>query len=331
MPHDLNVPDAATARPAVDPWACTTRFDDIDAQAAHFRGFGQHYEQLGAGPFRGTVESYQFGGELTVNFESTNRELMQAASTPHERLGFSVLAPGSAPCVLNAQLVTDRDVILYPAGTTVEGKTPAGMQIYCVDIAAGSLAGHGVETRDIRVVRDPERSEALRDLLVAGIDAFRRLGGPTAHQAATSHFHASLSEHVWQVASAENPEPTGVRRRGRKAAFRIFHRARERFIAELPVGPSIGAVCREIGVSRRSLEGAFDYVVGVSPAHFIRTLQLNRVRRDLLAPELAGTAIGSLAARHGVWHWSRFSQNYRLMFGELPSETRRRVVVERGR
>jgi len=228
--------------------------------------------------------------------------------------------------VLNAQVVTDQDVVLYPAETTLEGKTPAGMRMFCVDIAAETLAAHAVETRDIRVARDPERSEALRGLIVAGIAAFRQLGQPSAHRLATSHFYASLSEHIWQVASAEIPESSGIRRRGRKAAFRVFHRARQQFIEQLSQGPSIEAVCREIGVSRRSLEVAFDYVVGVSPAHFIRTLQLNRVRRDLLSAEFANAAIGTLAARHGVWHWSRFSQNYRTMFGELPSETRRRML-----
>jgi AraC family ethanolamine operon transcriptional activator len=47
-------------------------------------------------------------------------------------------------------------------------------------------------------------------------------------------------------------------------------------------------------------------------------------RRDLMSSANAELSIGILAARHGMWHWSRFSQYYSLLFGELPSETRNR-------
>jgi AraC family ethanolamine operon transcriptional activator len=107
----------------------------------------------------------------------------------------------------------------------------------------------------------------------------------------------------------------------------VFSRARDRFVEELESGVSINNVCRSIGVSRRSLECAFRSVLGMSPAHYVRTLQLNGIRRDLLCVEELHTSIGVIAARHGVWHWSRCSQAYRRLFGELPSETRRRLLI----
>ncbi|MGH3627753.1 MAG: helix-turn-helix domain-containing protein, partial [Sciscionella sp.] len=63
----------------------------------------------------------------------------------------------------------------------------------------------------------------------------------------------------------------------------------------------------------------------IGPSSYIRNLQLNRVRRDLLSNDGRGESIGDIAARYGVWHWSRFSQSYRLLFGELPSQTRARA------
>jgi len=53
-------------------------------------------------------------------------------------------------------------------------------------------------------------------------------------------------------------------------------------------------------------------------------LQLNHIRRDLMSDASANLSIGVIAARHGIWHWSRFSRYYRLLFGELPSQTRLR-------
>ena len=321
-PEELTPPLGAPSRAS---WAYASQYDDIDAQAAHFQGFGQHYEQLSAGPFRGQFESYQFGRELTVHLERANRELMQSASTPSDRFGFSFLLPESPPCVLNAHRVADGDIILYPADAMIEGRTPAGMRIFCVDLDAELLNDYGLEQREIRVVHDPERADALRDTIVAGIAAFRQLGEPAAYRAAAGDFCSSLSELVWQLASADGSDAARTRSRGRRQAFVVYRRARDVFIERLALGVSIAQVCREVGVSRRSLECAFRTAVGLSPAHYVRKLQLNQVRRDLLAAADGTASIGGVAARHGLWHWSRFSQSYREMFGELPSATRRRA------
>jgi AraC family transcriptional regulator, ethanolamine operon transcriptional activator len=311
----------APAQPPGDPWAYASQYDDIDAQAAHFEGFGQHYEQLSAGPFQGRFESYQFGDELTIHLERANRELMQSASTPRDRFGFSVIAPGSPPCVLNGQHVDAGDLVLYPAGATIEGTTPEGVRIFCVDMEADPPADGEAGWRDIRIVRDPIGSEAIRHLLIEGIRSFGEIGSPAALRAAATDFRNQLSEQVWHVAAGGADE----RRRRRSQALAICHRARELLAAELAEGVSITEVCRMIGVSRRTLESAFQAVIGKGPAQYVRTLQLNRVRRDLLCAGYADASIGAIAARHGVWHWSRFSHSYRMMFGELPSETRRRA------
>ena len=104
--------------------------------------------------------------------------------------------------------------------------------------------------------------------------------------------------------------------------MRIFRRAREHIHEHLADGLSIAALCRQTGVSRRSLECAFRAVIGTGPGSYIRMLQLNHIRRDL---KCAGDhdSIGHIAAKHGVWHLSRFSSYYRELFGELPSQTRR--------
>ena len=57
---------------------------------------------------------------------------------------------------------------------------------------------------------------------------------------------------------------------------------------------------------------------------YVRALQLNYIRRDLMSTESADTSIGELAARRGLWDWSRFSRHYERLFGELPSQTRLR-------
>ena len=106
-------------------------------------------------------------------------------------------------------------------------------------------------------------------------------------------------------------------------ALFVFRRARDIIEHHLTDGISITTLCRSTGVSRRSLELVFRAVVGMGPSGYLRTLQLNEVRCDLLADVDEEESIGMIAARRGIWHLSRFSSYYRAMFGELPSETRR--------
>jgi AraC family transcriptional regulator, ethanolamine operon transcriptional activator len=314
--------------PIGDSWAYSSRYDDIDAQAAHFRGFGQHYQQLSAGRFNGQFQSFNFGSELTIHLEGANRELVQAATTPRGRFGLSVVAENSPPCVLNAATVGQEDMIFYPAGRTIEGKTPERMRIFCIDLDSHLLVDEVDEASGARIVHDALKAIELRDVVASGLANFQALGGPSSYPAAACGFISSIAELVCRVSDCARTEPPRVRRRARARALVVYGRARDRLIDELSTGISITKVCKAVGVSRRSLECAFRSVVGMSPAHYVRTLQLNCIRRDLLSGGELHTSIGVIAARHGVWHWSRCSQAYRRLFGELPSETRRRVLLD---
>jgi AraC family ethanolamine operon transcriptional activator len=79
-------------------------------------------------------------------------------------------------------------------------------------------------------------------------------------------------------------------------------------------------LCQALQVSRSSLQASFRAVLGMSPLNYLRTLRLDGVRRDLIA----GASVKSAVEKWGFWHWSRFSHDYRQLFGELPSQTLRR-------
>ena len=312
------------AAAAADAWISRIRYDDIDAQAAHFKGYGQQYQQLSRGPFQGRFSSFEFGADLAIHFERANRALAQSASTPAGRFGACVLDSASPVCALNAATVTPQDVVLCPGRRSLEGKTPEGMSIFCLDLAIELLPDDGAEMLTAGVLHDPAKSLHLRDLLRTGIADFALLGAPALFPAAARGFTASLADLLWQIAAHPVPEELHVRRHGGGRKLQVFRRARDYIHHELPDGISITAVCKAVGVSRRSLEGAFRSVIGVSPAHYVRVLQLNRIRRDLLSPQDCQLSIGVIAARHGIWHWSRLAVYYRELFGELPSQTRRR-------
>ena len=80
-----------------------------------------------------------------------------------------------------------------------------------------------------------------------------------------------------------------------------------------------------MGVSERTLRYAFREQLGVSPKQYLQLVRLGGVRRNLQLAA-AGVKIVDVANRWGFWHMGQFAADYRRQFGELPSETLRRLV-----
>jgi hypothetical protein len=173
MTHDGEPGTPGLPAASGNTWAYSSRYDDIDAQAAHFQGFGQHYQQLSAGPFDGQFHSFNFGPDLAIHREGANRELVQSATTPRGRFGLSVLDEKSPPCVLHAATLGRDDMILYPSGQTIEGKTPERMRILCIDLDARLLLEHEHAAPGVQIVGDARGTSELREVVRAGIATFQ--------------------------------------------------------------------------------------------------------------------------------------------------------------
>jgi AraC-like DNA-binding protein len=77
--------------------------------------------------------------------------------------------------------------------------------------------------------------------------------------------------------------------------------------------------------SQRTLQKGFKDIYGVGPKNYIRQKKLHKVRQDLLNPETEELFVGDIAANWGFFHLSNFSKYYRQVFGELPSDTLKKV------
>lgn len=74
-------------------------------------------------------------------------------------------------------------------------------------------------------------------------------------------------------------------------------------------------------VSVRTLHAAFQEQLGQSPMAYVRQVRLAKVRHDLLRADPQRTRVTDVALRWGFFHQSRFAQQYRDQFHELPSAT----------
>ncbi|MCW5625811.1 MAG: helix-turn-helix domain-containing protein, partial [Burkholderiales bacterium] len=110
----------------------------------------------------------------------------------------------------------------------------------------------------------------------------------------------------------------------RRARAQIVDQARDTLARRGDMLTTVAELCVEIEVCRRTLQYAFQDILGVSPVQYLRAVRLNGVRRALrrAGPD---ARIGDIAAEWGFWHLSQFAADYRRMFGELPSQTLRLV------
>jgi AraC family ethanolamine operon transcriptional activator len=83
----------------------------------------------------------------------------------------------------------------------------------------------------------------------------------------------------------------------------------------------IADVCRHVGTSERSLRYAFEDLAGISPTAYLKFQRLSRAHSALLEADPSETLVKTIAYEHHFWHLGQFSRDYRLAFGERPSET----------
>jgi AraC-like DNA-binding protein len=116
--------------------------------------------------------------------------------------------------------------------------------------------------------------------------------------------------------------------RTRQARSLIVKTAEDFAVAHLGEPLQVTDLCKAAAVSERSLEYAFQEVMGLAPVSYLIRLRLHRVRKALLAATHGTTTVSAEALNWGFWHFGEFARAYRDCFGELPSDTLRRHPVE---
>lgn len=165
----------------------------------------------------------------------------------------------------------------------------------------------------------------------AAISRLRRLATDVATallaQAPGTAAHESASRDVLTavgdcLSGRTKPRPALGRRRLERGE--IIRRAMA-VIDSTPVMPTAAILAANVGVNARTLLRTFHEAFGKSPKRYLMLRELHVVRRSLLDREAAGSTVAEILVRHGIWEFGRFAARYRSQFGELPSQTLRRV------
>jgi AraC family ethanolamine operon transcriptional activator len=83
----------------------------------------------------------------------------------------------------------------------------------------------------------------------------------------------------------------------------------------------VSELCQIVGVSERTLQGAFHEIMQMSPITYLNRLRLHRARTSLRSASTSTTTVSAVALDWGFWHFGRFSRAYKQCFQEAPSKT----------
>lgn len=105
---------------------------------------------------------------------------------------------------------------------------------------------------------------------------------------------------------------------------RLVQQANDYLQAHLDQTLTLTDLCHALGTSSRALCYGFQEMFGISPMSYLKILRLQGVYRALKAANSDNKTVTEIASQFGFYHLGYFAQDYRQMFGELPSETLKR-------
>ncbi len=307
---------------------------DADAlsSAPSYRDWEQHYLQLSAGAFEGKIEEVELE-PLTVFRESSNRVVLQAGHSPQGVFALGSVLNMDGDAYFRGDLLRQRCMAMVDPMQEFELRTSESFEIIAVTFSPENLCAHlddpEVDFRELEAklmlagkTFDRQNSAPLERFLFSLLEASRETPELLYREATTrtiaEEFYGLLNGCL-AGAQHEVGAPVCENR------SRVIKRLRAYLGSVLDSEIGIPDICREIGVTRRTLQNATQEILGVSPQNYLKAIRLNGVRRDLKQRHAGRETIADIAARWGFWHLSQLAQDYRRMFGELPSQTSGRV------
>jgi AraC family ethanolamine operon transcriptional activator len=299
---------------------------DFDELAQALPQWDLRFRQLGRGPFRGQLHFLQQAG-VQVFHLGVNRMVHIEGWPPPSSFGcFPVLA-ANENAVWSGRHLKAGQVRLYMPGQLADHLTAADhYQLVALaldaDLVRQELPVLGGFDPDKRldgkevVTTNPAWCRDLWSYLVSLLDMAQaqpgRLGqsGRWMEQECLRRFAGLLARPNDDRAACQP---------GNWA--RVVRRAEDYMQAHLRNPLSMLDLCREVGVSERTLHYAFQEVRGLSPMAYFQANRLNAVRQELKAAPAGTTTVHAIAQCWGFFHTGEFAAAYRRLFGELPSQT----------
>jgi len=301
-------------------------------ESALLVGDRPRHVQISRGPLQGQADQIQFD-KCALRIGSLSQTMKIEVEFPRDRATFGLALDARQPIRLLGKSFASHDLTLFGPGEEIDALFSAGSRWVTFNLPLEDF------TQETAVISENPRVPVPRGgpLFRANEQSLTRLRGLLQRVEKLMQGPLQLSGDDQWRRNVERELTNGffglldnatLLERGHTearlpSARRVVQEAEATLDEEEAPIPPIADLCRKLGVSRRTLERAFQDALGVSPSAYFRIRALNAVRRKLLTMEPEPGIIARLALDQGFWHLSRFAQAYRAQFGERPVDTLR--------
>jgi AraC family ethanolamine operon transcriptional activator len=289
------------------------------------------YEQVERGPFRGRIAELLLDSVHIVRDQVFNPIRYAGPAWTGSQV-FLSLFPSAGAAFLHGRQLGTNAIIKYPRNHY--------LRAFCngpTDCIAISIKDDAVMEEAALLTGEEISPAALRQALFVPnaelVDRFQRSGaGRLAQVAEAPHL---LDDLEWRRAAKQGVTQLllDIIQSGTSAPQKLPPPSTRAYIVDKAIEymnscstslPELSDVCRVVRASPRTLRYSFEEIVGVSPWHYMLSLRLQSVRRELREGGGAN-GIHRVAQRHGFNHMGRFALFYQQAFGERPSDTCRQT------
>lgn len=299
---------------------------DIEEHAGNMSGWKVRYDQISAGQFAGSITELNLAGMQLIRDKSNQAIIKSGESVPDTIMFTLPLTPVVENLYCEGHIFNPSNLLVSNWQNLPEIKTPANLDVICIN-AEKQLLQNALDRQNIILnISDTAHCYGLdkignQDELLTLLKTVMTPNNTQAlleHEAIRKGIRDTLLQSLLELVNEEEVQYlTSLARK------RIVDKARDYVLANINDAPSIVDLCNNVGASRRKLQYCFQETLGINPVTYLRTIRLNSVHRELLMQD--GTKqVQNIAAKWGFLHLSRFANDYKQLFGELPSDTLKR-------
>ncbi|GLU35249.1 helix-turn-helix domain-containing protein [Trinickia caryophylli] len=307
-----------------------TSFEDVHDHSAAVDGWNQTYRQMMPGAFRSRLVQAREANFFFFRETMNRRVIEQGVSPP----GYASLAvPLYAPITgtFQGQPVNGYAFLALGANEEFRFHTQDVMDFIGVSLpvsemeelvaaVAGDACARGL-ARSVLPIRS-EHGERLRNQIAPYLERAERTPALGCNAVAGKVFRDEIVSALLDLLAGASPEPVNdLTHRTYSDIVRLSERIVRNREGDEPV--TVLDLCRALRCSRRTLQTSFQRVANVTPVAYLRAYRLNAVRELLRSTSPEALSIGDAASRWGFIHLGYFAQEYRTLFNEMPSHTRR--------
>ena len=281
---------------------------DVAAQCSATPGWVQQYQQMSPGHFAGQIRYLDLHG-VEVYEESMNTRVEQHFNAPAGALAFCFDASDNALYLLNGE---SRNTWI----------TPVNYREVAVVFGPQFVQRHGLDMAKLEgLFMAPlscQQNALFTRWLSGTLTRLSALTDPISRDALTQQLLDDCLFILDNACVCLDGSSLQKRNEERQLMARIGEWA-----ADAPdETANLLELAQIAGVPLRQLQQGFKTYTGISPAQWLRLRRLNGARRELLST--TDTTVAEVAMNWSFWHLGRFSNSYRALFQELPSETLKR-------